>query len=236
MSDSVVIFPASPAPRHSPSEETDIARSKRLGALEAIIFAAETPPTLDQLATALELSVEVVRKDLVTLRRSYHGEDRGVEVRAVGGGFRMSTKAEHHEAVMAFAKSVKPRLRLSSAALETLAIVAYRQPVTIPEIGAIRGVSAPGGVIHTLLGHKLITTAGRKKVIGRPMRYKTTKQFLLQFGLNDLSDLPTTKEMEELSLAALTEDSETASGSMAESSRNGPGPDSSAEPSRGPEE
>ena len=200
--------------------------------LEAVIFAAETPPTAEQLAAALDHPEEVVQEDLKLLCKSYRGEDRGVEIRPVGGGYRMFTKAEHHEAVKTFADSVKPRLRLSAAALETLAIVAYRQPVTIPEIGAIRGVTAPGGVIHTLLRHKLIATAGRKKVIGRPMRYKTTKQFLMHFGLNDLSDLPTMKEMEDLSLAALNEDAQAASVAVAGSVQDGPGLESSAAPSR----
>ena len=206
MSDSVVEFPFSPSGRRKEDAEQEALRAKRLGALEAIIFAADEPPTEQQLADALELPRKAVRSDLVDLLESYRGEDRGVEVRAVAGGYRMGTKAEHHESVRRFIQAVKPRLRLSRAALETLAIVAYRQPVTIPEIGAIRGVGAPGGVIHTLLGHKLITTAGRKKVIGRPMRYKTTKEFLLHFGLNDLADLPTLKEMEDLSLAALSDD------------------------------
>ena len=199
--------------------------------LEAVIFAAETPPTAEQLSAALELPRVVVQEDLKVLCKSYRGEDRGVEIRPVGGGYRMFTKAEHHEAVKAFANSVKPRLRLSAAALETLAIVAYRQPVTIPEIGAIRGVSAPGSVIHTLLRHKLITTAGRKKVIGRPMRYKTTKQFLLHFGLNDLSDLPTMKEVKDLSLAALNEDAQAASVAVADSIEHDSGSESSTAPS-----
>jgi segregation and condensation protein B len=120
----------------------------------------------------------------------------------------MFTKAQHHEAIRGFVKTLRPKLRLSLPALETLAVVAYKQPVTVPEIQAIRGVNA-GGVIHTLLNHKLINTAGRKKVIGRPMQYKTTKEFLVQFGLNDLSELPNLKELEELSRAALGEGEET---------------------------
>ena len=232
MSESVVIFPVSHSPSKTDSSERSSEREQRVSVMEAVIFAAETPPTAEQLATALELPEELVEEDLKVLCKSYQGENHGVEIRPVGGGYRMFTKAEHHEAVKAFANSIKPRLRLSAAALETLAIVAYRQPVTIPEIGAIRGVSAPGGVIHTLLRHKLIATAGRKKVIGRPMRYKTTKHFLLHFGLNDLSDLPTMKEMEDLSLAALNEDARAATVAVADSLQDGSATESSTAPSR----
>ncbi len=236
MSDSVVTFPAPAAPSQAVLEEQDVPRAQRLGVLEAIIFAAETPPTVAQLVTAIDLPEEVLRKDLEILCESYRGEGRGVEIRPVGGGYRMFTKAEHHEAVKRFANSVKPRLRLSRAALETLAIVAYRQPITIPEIGAIRGVSAPGGVIHRLLRHKLITPAGRKKVIGRPMRYKTTKEFLIHFGLNDLSDLPTMKEMEDLGLAALNEDVQAAAKAIARTGLGGSKTESSTTTPRGSED
>lgn len=125
------------------------------------------------------------------------GEDRGVEIRKVAGGYRMSTKPEHHDVVRAFAKSLKPPIRLSLQALETLAVIAYKQPVTVPEISEIRGVDS-SGVIGTLFDRKLITTAGRKAVIGRPMLYKTTKDFLMRFGLSDLSELPSIEEFEKL--------------------------------------
>ena len=133
-----------------------------------------TPPTLQQLVNGLGLDSKSVRKDIETLLQSYSAKSRGIEIRAVGGGYQMFTKAEHHEAVSAFVKSSRPKLKLSKPAVETLAVVAYRQPVTLPEIQAIRGVNTTG-VIHTLLNHKLIATAGRKKIIGRPMQYKTTK-------------------------------------------------------------
>src|SRR5438045_7677342 len=120
-----------------------------------------------------------------------------MEVRHVANGFRMATKPEHHDAVRAFAKSLKPPIRLSLPALETLAVIAYKQPVTAPEIGEIRGVDA-SGVLGTLIDRKLITTAGRKDVIGRPILYKTTKEFLLRFGLNDMSELPSMEEFEKL--------------------------------------
>jgi segregation and condensation protein B len=119
----------------------------------------------------------------------------------------MFTKAEHHDAVRGFVKSLQTKVRLSLPALETLSVIAYKQPITLPEIQAIRGVNA-GGVVHTLLKHKLIATAGRKKVVGKPMQYKTTRDFLVQFGLDNLAELPNLKELEELSRAALGEDAE----------------------------
>lgn len=132
-------------------------------------------------------------------------EDRGIEVRQVAGGYRMSTKPEHHDVVRAFAKSLKPPVRLSLQALETLAVIAYKQPVTVPEISDIRGVDA-SAVIGTLLERKLITTAGRKAVVGRPMLYKTSKDFLLRFGLKDLTELPSLDEFEKLAAGELEEE------------------------------
>ena len=127
----------------------------------------------------------------------YAGADRGMEIRQVAGGYRMATKPEHHDVVVTFAKSLKPPIRLSLQALETLSVIAYKQPVTVPEISEIRGVDS-SGVIATLLDRKLITTAGRKQVIGRPILYRTTKEFLLRFGLNDISELPSMEEFEKL--------------------------------------
>ena len=123
--------------------------------------------------------------------------EHGLAIREVAGGYKMATKAEHHEAVRAFVKSLKPPLKLSLPALETLAVIAYKQPVTTPEIMEIRGVQG-AGVLKTLLDRKLIAAAGRKNVIGKPILYKTTKEFLMQFGLKDLSELPTLKEFEEI--------------------------------------
>ena len=120
-----------------------------------------------------------------------------MEIRQVAGGFRMATKPEHHDVVRAFAKSLKPPIRLSLAALETLAVIAYKQPITGPEIADIRGVES-ASVLGTLLDRKLITTAGRKQVIGRPMQYKTSKDFLLRFGLNDVNELPSMEEFSQL--------------------------------------
>ena len=131
------------------------------------------------------------------LTAEYASSDRGMEIRQVAGGYRMATKPEHHDVVVNFAKSLKPPIRLSLQALETLSVIAYKQPVTVPEISEIRGVDT-SGVIVTLLDRKLITTAGRKQVIGRPILYKTTKEFLLRFGLNDVSELPSMEEFEKL--------------------------------------
>src|SRR2546430_5256973 len=168
---------------------------ERKAALEAIIYAADDPATIEQLATALGEEKLVVQASLDELVASYAVEERGIEVRAVAGGYKMYTKPQHHDVVRRFIKSLRPPLRLTMPALETLAVIAYKQPVTAPEIGEIRGVDA-SGVLGTLIDRKLITTAGRKDVIGRPILYKTTKEFLLRFGLNDMSELPSMEEFE----------------------------------------
>jgi segregation and condensation protein B len=177
--------------------------------LEAIIYAAETPITLEQMIQLVKDTVVAdgaaddaeiksrVRSSLEELSGEYGSPAHGIEIRQVAGGYRMSTKPEQHEVVRAFAKSLKPPIRLSLPALETLAVIAYKQPVTVPEISEIRGVDS-GGVIGTLLDRKLITTAGRKQVIGRPILYKTTKEFLMRFGLKDVNELPSMEEFEKL--------------------------------------
>ena len=177
--------------------------------LEAIIYATETPITLDHLIQLVKAEVlaagavddnEVksrVRATLEELFADYSGADHGIEIRQLAGGYRMSTKPEQHDSVRAFAKSLKPPIRLSLPALETLAVIAYKQPVTVPEISEIRGVDS-SGVIATLLDRKLITTAGRKAVIGRPILYKTSREFLLRFGLKDVGELPSMEEFEKL--------------------------------------
>jgi segregation and condensation protein B len=142
---------------------------------------------------------------LEELIADYAKEDHGIEIREVASGYRMSTKPEHHDVVRAFSKSLKPPIRLSLQALETLAVIAYKQPVTVPEISDIRGVDA-AGVIGTLLERKLITTAGRKAVVGRPMLYKTTKDFLMRFGLRDLSELPSLEEFEKLAAGEMQDE------------------------------
>jgi segregation and condensation protein B len=127
----------------------------------------------------------------------YANGERGMEIREIAGGYRMATKAEYHDAVRSFVKSLKPQMKLSLQALETLAVIAYKQPVTAPEISEIRGVDT-SGVLGGLMSRKLITTAGRKQVIGRPILYKTTKEFLLRFGLKDVSELPSMEEFEKM--------------------------------------
>ena len=175
-------------------------------ALEAIIYAADEPATLDQIAGALSVEKTEARAALDLLVASYATDQRGIEVRKVAGGWKFYTKPQHHDAVRKFIKSLQPPLRLTMPALETLAVIAYKQPVTVPEINEIRGVHV-GGVIKTLLEKRLITTAGRKEVIGRPILYRTSKQFMMRFGLSDLDELPSLKEFEQLAQAALGSDS-----------------------------
>jgi segregation and condensation protein B len=178
---------------------------ERKAALEAIIYAADEPATIDQLARALGEEKLAVQASLDELVASYAAEERGIEVRAVAGGYKLYTKPQQHDVVRRFIKSLRPPLRLSMPALETLAVIAYKQPVTSPEISEIRGVNT-SGVISTLLDKHLITTAGRKEVMGRPILYKTSKEFLMRFGLSDLEELPSLKEFEALAREALGSD------------------------------
>jgi segregation and condensation protein B len=153
--------------------------------------------TLAQIAAALRQPAERVDAVLRQLIAELEKPEHGIAIREVAGGFKMATKAEHHEAVRSFVKSLKPPMKLSLPALETLAVIAYKQPVTAPEIMEIRGVQGTG-VLKTLLDRKLIAVAGRKNVIGKPILYKTTRDFLIQFGLNDVGELPSLKEFEEI--------------------------------------
>jgi segregation and condensation protein B len=178
---------------------------ERKAALEAIIYAADDPATVEQLAEALGEEKLAVQASLDELVAGYASEERGVEVRQVAGGYKMYTKPQHHDLVRRFIKSLRPPLRLTMPALETLAVIAYKQPVTAPEIQEIRGVNT-SGVLKTLLDKRLITTAGRKEVIGRPILYKTSKEFLMRFGLSDLQELPSLKEFEALAREALGSD------------------------------
>ncbi len=139
-------------------------------------------------------AIENIVNELIA---EYLTGERGMEIREIAGGYRIATKAEYHDAVRSFVKSLKPQMKLSLQALETLAVVAYKQPVTAPEISEIRGVDS-SGVLGSLMARKLITTAGRKQVIGRPILYKTTKEFLLRFGLKDVNDLPSIEEFEKM--------------------------------------
>src|SRR5579862_10029802 len=145
--------------------------------LEAIVYVTDEPLSLQQMAAALSRPIDTIKRLLDELVAEYAKPEHGLTVREVAGGYKMATKAEHHEAVRAFVKSLKPPLKLSLAALETLAVIAYKQPITAPEIMEIRGVQG-AGVLKTLLDRKLIAVAGRKNVIGKPILYKTTKEFL----------------------------------------------------------
>ena len=188
-------------------EPDNTAMSALKAAVEALIYVAEEPVTLEQIVSALgttadEAGRDAIRQAIQSIQQECRREDRGLEVREIAGGYKMFTKPEHHEAIRKFVKDLTPPLKLSMAALETLATIAYRQPVTVPEIQQIRGVNATG-VLKTLLEKRLITTAGRKNVIGRPILYKTTKEFLVKFGLSGLEELPTLEEFGELARAAL---------------------------------
>jgi segregation and condensation protein B len=159
--------------------------------------------TLDAIARSLEGEERArIKAKLEELLEEFQRPEHGVEIRQVAGGYRFSSKPEHHEVLRKFVKSLKPPLRLSKPALETLSVIAYRQPVTVPEINEIRGVDC-AGVIHTLLEKKLVVTAGRKNVVGRPILYRTSRDFLVHFGLKDLNELPSLKEFEELARQAL---------------------------------
>src|SRR4051812_44619280 len=173
--------------------------------IEAAIYVTDEPLTPEQIASATGQPLAVINEILGQLVTEYAAPGRGLAVRELAGGYKMSTKPEYHESIRRFVKRLQPPLKLSLAALETLAVVAYKQPITGPEILEIRGVQG-AGVLKTLLDRKLIATAGRKNVLGKPMMYKTTREFLVQFGLNSLAELPTLKEFEELGRMALTDE------------------------------
>ena len=185
--------------------EMDAAQLKAI--VEAVIYVTDEPLSADQIATALRQPAARIGEVLAELTADYNRADRGLTIREIAGGYKMSTKPEHHEAVRAFVKNLKPALKLSLPALETLALIAYKQPITAPESMEVRGVQG-AGVLKTLLDRKLIAAGGRKQVVGKPILYKTTKEFLVQFGLKDLSELPTLKEFEELGRLSMA-DSET---------------------------
>lgn len=172
--------------------------------IEGAIYITDEPLTAEQIAAAVEQPLDRVKEILAQLVTEYAAADRGLSVRELAGGFKMATKPEHHESIRRFVKNLQPPLKLSLAALETLAVVAYKQPITAPEILDIRGVQG-AGVLKTLLDRKLIAAAGRKNVLGKPIMYKTTRDFLVQFGLNSLAELPTLKEFEELGRLALSD-------------------------------
>jgi segregation and condensation protein B len=172
--------------------------------IEAVIYVTDSPLSAEQIGSALGEPLDKVQAILAKLVADYAAPSRGLSVREVAGGYKMATKPEHHEDIRKFVRSLQPAFKLSLAALETLAVVAYKQPVTAPEIMEIRGVQG-AGVLKTLLDRKLIATAGRKDVLGKPILYKTTQEFLLHFGLSSLAELPTLKEFEELGRLALND-------------------------------
>jgi segregation and condensation protein B len=186
----------------SPPEAVEDARLAAI--LEALVYIAEEPLTLVQISSALQQPRDRVRTILERLIQDYEQPNHGITIREVAGGYKMATKAEHHDSIRGFVKSLTPALKLSLPALETLSVIAYKQPVTGPEIMEIRGVQG-AGVIKTLLDRKLIAVAGRKNVVGKPILYKTTKEFLIQFGLKDLNELPSVKELDEIQRMAVSE-------------------------------
>jgi segregation and condensation protein B len=184
-----------------PSEDEEAALK---ALIEAVIYITDEPLSAQQIAAAIEQPIEKVTRILEELTLQYQHPSHGLSIRELAGGYKMSTKPEHHDAIRRFVKNLKPPLKLSLAALETLAVIAYKQPITAPEIMEIRGVQG-AGVLKTLIERKLVAPAGRKAVVGKPILYRTTKDFLIQFGLKDLSELPTLKEFEELNRLAVSD-------------------------------
>ena len=171
--------------------------SERAAVIEALIFVSEEPLSAKAIADVLKEDKEVVGNAITALVEEFNARNGGLQLREVAGGWQFATRPEYHEHVRAFLKT-RPSAKLSIASLETLAVIAYRQPVTVPEILEIRGVQSPSA-IKTLLDKKLIVAKGRKETVGRPMMYGTSKEFLLQFGLKDLSELPSVEDFHDLS-------------------------------------
>ena len=166
--------------------------------LEAIVYLAKEPVSIEAIQKALpEVDRSELEEGIRQLIAKYQESQHGIEIREIAGGLRFSTKPEHHEVLKKFVQALNPPTRLSLAALETLAVIAYKQPVTVPEILEIRGVQSPSA-IKTLLDKKLIVAKGRKETVGRPMMYGTSKEFLIQFGLKDLSELPSIEDFQDL--------------------------------------
>jgi segregation and condensation protein B len=170
--------------------------AERRAVIEALIYVSDEPLTTKTIADVLKEDRQVIDEAVGDLAAEFNGRNGGLQLREVAGGWQFATRAEYHEHVRAFLKS-RPSAKLSLASLETLAVIAYRQPVTVPEILEIRGVQSPSA-IKTLLDKKLIVAKGRKETVGRPMMYGTSKEFLIQFGLKDLSELPSIEDFEDL--------------------------------------
>ncbi len=171
--------------------------AERMAIIEALIFVSEEPLSVKTMAEVLREDRAVVEAAVAELAKEFNGRNGGLQLREVAGGWQFATRPEYHEHVRAYLKS-RPSAKLSIASLETLAVIAYKQPVTVPEILEIRGVQSPSS-IKTLLDKKLIVARGRKETVGRPMMYGTSKDFLLQFGLKDLTELPSMEDFQDLS-------------------------------------
>ncbi len=167
-----------------------------ISVIEALIFVSNEPITVNSLVKILQESKEKILEAIEKLQESFDSRNSGLQVREIGGGWQISTRTEHHAEIREYLKS-QPSAKLSLASLETLSVIAYKQPVTIPEIMDIRGVQSASS-IKTLLDKRLIVSKGRKEVVGRPMQYGTSKEFLIQFGLKDLSELPSVEDFEDL--------------------------------------
>ena len=165
--------------------------------IEALLFVADEPLPFKQLSKVLgDVPEADVKAALEELAAEYEARAAGLELREIAGGWRISTRPQHHDFIRKYLKS-RPSARLSLPALETLAVIAYKQPITVPEILEIRGVSS-SSAIKTLLEKRLIVTKGRKETVGKPMMYGTSKEFLIQFGLKDLNELPSIEDFEDL--------------------------------------
>ena len=192
---------SSPTPEEEDADDSLLtspqSQAERAAVVEALIFVSDEPLTAKTIAEVLKADKDVINETLAALAQEFNGRNGGLQLREVAGGWQFATRPEYHEHVRAFLKT-RPSAKLTIASLETLAVIAYRQPVTVPEILEIRGVQSPSS-IKTLLDKKLIVAKGRKDTIGRPMMYGTSKEFLLQFGLKDLSELPSVEDFHDLS-------------------------------------
>jgi segregation and condensation protein B len=164
--------------------------------VEALIFVADEPVTTKLLAEVLEEDKESINAAIDGVKYEYESRESGLQIREIAGGWQISTRTEFHDEVRKFLKT-RPSAKLSLPSLETLAVIAYKQPVTVPEILEIRGVQS-ASAIKTLLDKRLIVAKGRKETVGRPMQYGTSKEFLIQFGLKDLTELPSIEDFEDL--------------------------------------
>ncbi len=178
------------------SPQTVRSMPERIAVIEALIYVADEPLSAKSLAEVLKDDQGVIEEAISSLAEEFNGRASGLHLREVAGGWQFATRPEYHEYVRSFLKS-RPSAKLSLASLETLAVIAYKQPITVPEILDIRGVQSPSS-IKTLLDKKLIVAKGRKDTVGRPMMYGTSREFLIQFGLKDLSELPSIEDFQDL--------------------------------------